>query len=178
MGDAGSIPGSGRSPGEGKGNPLQYSCLGNPIDRGACAGYIQSLRPKELDTPYWLSHLESQGDLRFSGRKITELKGTHRQMTCHCWCWSWSPFKVTYAWLLHCKVILPTCHTVFFRRKSLWTAGTWGVWNDAPPAWGWSFSKYRLKFFCVGDFSLFSHLFTDSVICTDSWIFSGLVRPQ
>ena len=29
------IPGSGRSPGEGNGNPLQYSCLGNPTDRGA-----------------------------------------------------------------------------------------------------------------------------------------------
>ena len=35
-GDLGSIPGLGRSPGEGNGNPLQYSCLGNPLDRGAC----------------------------------------------------------------------------------------------------------------------------------------------
>ena len=34
-GDVGSILGSGRSPGEGNGNPLQYSCLGNPMDRGA-----------------------------------------------------------------------------------------------------------------------------------------------
>ena len=34
-GDLGSISGSGRSPGEGNGNPLQYSCLGNPMDRGA-----------------------------------------------------------------------------------------------------------------------------------------------
>ena len=34
-GDAGSIPGSGRFPGEGNGNPLQYSSLGNPMDRGA-----------------------------------------------------------------------------------------------------------------------------------------------
>ena len=34
-GDPGSIPGSGRSPGEGIGNPLQYSCLENPMDRGA-----------------------------------------------------------------------------------------------------------------------------------------------
>ena len=33
--DKGSIPGSGRSPGEGNGNSLQYSCLGNPMDRGA-----------------------------------------------------------------------------------------------------------------------------------------------
>ena len=35
VGDLGSIPGSGRSPGEGKGNPLQYSCLENPTDGGA-----------------------------------------------------------------------------------------------------------------------------------------------
>jgi len=34
-GDLGLIPGSGRSPGEGNGNPLQYSCLGNPKDREA-----------------------------------------------------------------------------------------------------------------------------------------------
>ena len=34
-GDLGSIPGLGRSPGEGNGNPLQYSCLENPRDRGA-----------------------------------------------------------------------------------------------------------------------------------------------
>ena len=35
IGDVGWIPGSGRSPGEGNGNPHQYSCLENPIDRGA-----------------------------------------------------------------------------------------------------------------------------------------------
>ena len=34
-GDVGLIPGWGRSPGEGNGNPLQYSCLENPVDRGA-----------------------------------------------------------------------------------------------------------------------------------------------
>ena len=34
-GDPGSVPGLGRSPGEGNGNPLQYSCLGNPMDGGA-----------------------------------------------------------------------------------------------------------------------------------------------
>ena len=35
IGDLSSIPGSERSPDEGNGNPLQYSCLGNPMDRGA-----------------------------------------------------------------------------------------------------------------------------------------------
>ena len=37
-GDTGSIPGSGISPGEGNGNLLQYSCLGNPMDRRASQG--------------------------------------------------------------------------------------------------------------------------------------------
>ena len=35
LGDRVSVPGLGRSPGEGSGNPLQYSCLENPMDRGA-----------------------------------------------------------------------------------------------------------------------------------------------
>ena len=37
-GDPGSIPGLGRSPGEGNGNPLQYSCLENPMEGGAWLG--------------------------------------------------------------------------------------------------------------------------------------------
>ena len=51
-GDTGLIPGSGRSPGEGKGNPLQYSCLENSTGRGACR--LQSMGPQELDTTEWL----------------------------------------------------------------------------------------------------------------------------
>ena len=39
-GDLGSIPGSGRSPGEGNGNSLQYSCLENPMDRGAWGAIV------------------------------------------------------------------------------------------------------------------------------------------
>ena len=48
-GDAGSIHGSGRSPGEGNGNPLQYSCLGNPMGRGAWWTTVHEIS-KELDT--------------------------------------------------------------------------------------------------------------------------------
>ena len=40
-GDLGLIPGSGRSPGEGNGSPLQYSCLENPMDKRSLAGYCQ-----------------------------------------------------------------------------------------------------------------------------------------
>ena len=60
VGDLGSIPGLGRSPGEGNSYPLQYSCLENSVDRG----YSQWDR-KELDTTEWLtlSHLVRGGPL-------------------------------------------------------------------------------------------------------------------
>ena len=40
VGDPGSISGSGTSPREGNGNPLQYACLENPMDRGACQATV------------------------------------------------------------------------------------------------------------------------------------------
>ena len=53
-GDSGSIPGSGRSSGEGNSNPLQYACLENSMDGGAWWG------PKELDTTEQLHfHLQA-----------------------------------------------------------------------------------------------------------------------
>ena len=57
VGNPGSIPGSGRSPGEGNGNPLQYSCLENPMDGGA-----QQVLPwgcKESDTTEQLHFLSA-----------------------------------------------------------------------------------------------------------------------
>ena len=48
VGDTGLISGSGRSPGEGYGNPLQYSCLGNPMDKEAYQ--LQSMGSQESDT--------------------------------------------------------------------------------------------------------------------------------
>ena len=48
-GDVGSTPQSGRSLAEGNGNPLQYPCLGNPMDRGAWRATVHGVT-KELDT--------------------------------------------------------------------------------------------------------------------------------
>ena len=42
-GDLGSVPGLGRSPGEGNGNPLQYSCLESPMDRGAWQAIVHGV---------------------------------------------------------------------------------------------------------------------------------------
>ena len=49
-GDTGSVPGSGRYPGEENGNPLQYSCLENPMDRGAWWATVHGVA-KELEMP-------------------------------------------------------------------------------------------------------------------------------
>ena len=51
-GDTGSIPGSGRSPGEGNGNPLHCSCLENPVDRGAWWASVYGLQKSRT----WLSN--------------------------------------------------------------------------------------------------------------------------
>ena len=47
-GDPGSIPGSGRSPGEGNGNPLQYSCLENSMDRGAWRATVHGVAKRDV----------------------------------------------------------------------------------------------------------------------------------
>ena len=49
-GDVGSIPGSGKSPGEGNGNLVQYSCLGNPMDRRGWRATVHGVT-EELDMP-------------------------------------------------------------------------------------------------------------------------------
>ena len=51
--DADLIPGSGRSPGVGNGNPLQYSCLENPIDRGAWRAMLNRVAQSRI----WLKRL-------------------------------------------------------------------------------------------------------------------------
>ena len=56
-GDVGSVPGPGRSPGGGHGNPLQYSCLENPMDRGARWAVVlgatkSETRPKQISTAH------------------------------------------------------------------------------------------------------------------------------
>ena len=49
-GDPCSIPGSGRSPGEGNGNPLQYSCLEKPMDRGAWRATVHTVSKSHIIT--------------------------------------------------------------------------------------------------------------------------------
>ena len=55
-GDLGSIPGLGRSPGEENGYPLQYSCLGDLMDRGAWWAVVHGFTHKESDMTEQLTH--------------------------------------------------------------------------------------------------------------------------
>ena len=66
--DMGSIPGSRRSPEEGNGNPLQFSCLENPMDRGAWRATVQGVEKSDMTEQLTLSlfyfeFLVSQHDL-------------------------------------------------------------------------------------------------------------------
>ena len=70
--DEGLTPGSGRSPGEGNGNPLQYSCLENPMDRGATVH-----RVTESDMTEWLNNRR-------------EIQDSHP------WNWHFIPFQLTF----------------------------------------------------------------------------------
>ena len=54
--DVGSIPGSGRSPGGGNGNPLQYSCLENPMDREAWQDMVHRIAKSQTQLKRFSKH--------------------------------------------------------------------------------------------------------------------------
>ena len=62
-GDVGSIPGLGKSPGVGNGNPLQYSCMGNPMDRETWLAIVRGVTnsPTRLSTH---SHEDEDGEIQ------------------------------------------------------------------------------------------------------------------
>ena len=97
-GDVGSTPGLGRSPGGGNGNTLQYSCLGNPMDRGACQATVCGV-VKQLNVTEQLSTHNTY-------QALCELLGTARLDKCALFPKLFSYYR---------KVIVPLLHiTCFF----------------------------------------------------------------
>ena len=98
-GDAGLIPGSGRSPGEGNGNPLHYSCLENPMDWEAWKAIVH--RVAELDTTEQLhthTHTHTEAKTNF---KILSQKKVKRQKSMYnvqCWKRSFTEKYTTHIW--------------------------------------------------------------------------------
>ena len=66
--DVGSIPGSGRSPREGRGNPLQYSCLENPMDRGPWQATVHGVANEsyKTETTPWTAAYQAPPSMGFS----------------------------------------------------------------------------------------------------------------
>ena len=82
-GEVGSIARLGRSPGEGNGNPLQYSCLENPIDRGA-SGRLRG--HKESDTTEKL-HNNNNNNIRSRTRRVHDTLRKHFLSFCCILAW-------------------------------------------------------------------------------------------
>ena len=79
--DAGSVPGLGRSPGGGHGNPLQYSCLENPMDRGTC----QATAPRVAQSRTWLKPLSAPVHTHTDTHRHTDTQ-THTHTHTHTNC--------------------------------------------------------------------------------------------
>ena len=71
--DAGSVPGLGRSPGGGHGNPFQDSCLENPMDRGAW----QAMVHRVVRSQTWLKQLSTRAYKLLESRKSVEVRKNH-----------------------------------------------------------------------------------------------------
>ena len=61
--DSGLIPGSGRGPGGGNGNPLQYSCLENPMDRGAWWATVHGVPKSGTTERFSTQHIVNEGKM-------------------------------------------------------------------------------------------------------------------
>ena len=75
-GDPASIPGLGRSPGERNGNPLQYSCLENPMDRGAWRATVYGVTKswtRLSDFTHTHTHTHTQGAYSFKLEEVFKL---------------------------------------------------------------------------------------------------------
>ena len=80
--DAGSVPGSGRSPGEGLDNPLQYSCLENPMDRGAWQAVVYGITKSQTPLSDWaIPSLREPEGLRWF---LKPCSGGERSSSKHC----------------------------------------------------------------------------------------------
>ena len=112
--DVGSIPGSGRSPGGGHGSPLQYSCLGNPMDRGTSWATVHGVAKNRT----WLKQLGTRAHGTFQGRCSIHINKTSMRLIPVLWLRSKLPFpnyKCKKEMLPHLPLKLP-CGFIYMLR--------------------------------------------------------------
>ena len=161
QGDTGSIPGSRRSPGEGISNPLQYSCLGNSMDRGAWWAIVHGLA--ESDTTEQLRAVR-ETVLRKHWYDLCQ------RMFCPCsllvvlWyhvlCLSLQPFWVLFLWMVRGCVLTP----LIYMQQSNFPSTTW--WRNClfPSVYSCLLCQKLIDHRCVG-------FFLDSLFCSvDSFV--------
>ena len=136
-GDESSIPGLGRSPGEGNGNPLQYSCLGNPMDTGAWQATVHRVTKSQTPMTHRLnnmSHLVSinwivvagavhlLSHVRLFATSWTEACQASPSFTIY-----WSLFKP-----MSIELVMPSNHLILWRPLLLLPSEMWlkGAYNE------------------------------------------------
>ena len=112
-GDQSSIPGSGRSYGEGNGNPLQYSCLENPMNRGAWWGIVHRVAKNQAQLKWLSTHTQKEREyiisvLLGSNANHYTLNYVGKWYVCCCWrVWEW---RCRRSWRQHkWKLLCLTC---------------------------------------------------------------------
>ena len=140
MRDVGLIPGSGRSPGGGNGNALQYSCLENPTDRGAWQATVHGVRKTDTDTTEDWTWLKQLSIYRNYGNYCLEGKG---------WPGSRLLFDL-YRWrpAYQCKLFLENSLAPLKRRrkKKLGPFHVWQIYHltwVSKPSWTHPWEKQK-----------------------------------
>ena len=146
-GDLGSIPGLGRSPGNGNGNPLQYSCLENPRDREAWQSTVHGVA-KSRTRPSNFTSLKVTQLVRGRARAKTRdyllpgLDGKHRSVTSefhnniHIYVFNSSPFSFTFPTIQFQTVLLMMQYSNLLVNRSL--CYSWQTWQ---PSWYFPLTK-------------------------------------
>ena len=119
-GDLCSIPGLARSPGERKGSPLQYSCLGNPVDRGAWWAVIHGIT-KKPNTSQRISNNIGINKSQSSYKALQSDSCSQKWVYPECLMWLCEPFHIT--------VLITGQYSMQLRhhhlREHIFTIGVW-----------------------------------------------------